>query len=467
MKNDPDFKKLPDESKLYYVDKYRIFSVDASFSQLEDTLMYLASSGLGVVASSSMASNLRDAWTGARNKAYENDTDIVTKSSSGEIYLSDAYVSIFQEFLDEFVEANSPKYRIIDTTDYKQINPSAYSSKMHYDNAQAFLKEHDDDLIYGFTPNTYNFSIIIGKGSDILFFAVDSYKKNSTTTSYALFAFDENWDRISSYPIFNYDTKDGYYKPYVNALGEQQISSVPSGFVNAYDPHGNYLSILPSLFNFSYKGGKPIMVFNTRENAVDWITGKRDIYTTSGYGNYQSGNSIRISGDTLTNSGNVYTVVNNIVNNYYQDGDGDGGSGGDYTGSDIQDMIDSAVNDALHPDVDSGTGGSGSGGGGSGGTVSGGDSSGGSSGGGLSGFLSGLGKLLDGVLAIIGKLLEYIGKAIELFTDTIGKVIEIVPKAFSDFLAAVFPFFPTEIFTAIELILALSVVLMIIKIFKK
>lgn len=459
MTHDPDFLKLSPESQIYYIDRYRVLTVGV-LSNLEDLLMYLATNKLGVVAKNG-SKGLKDAWTGAVEQAYADDIDVVTQNSNGEVYLSDAYLSIFNEFLNEFVDANSPKYRIIDTMDLRTVSATQYKTKDQWEKAKALLSAHSNDLVCMSSETVSGFSQIcfyVVDCSDIAFFVKQGrdyvygilpYDNDWTTFPFSNWGYDTSWDCVSKY-IWN--TSEN------NFTKAETCTFTPNNFVRMFaigtynTQGGTYLS--PA--QFSYKNGKAITVFEKREDAVNWITGQRDVYTTSSFGSYQSGNSIRISGDTLTNSGNTYTTVNNIVNNYYEN------NNGGYTEAEIQDMIDKAVEEALK-----GSGGNGSGGGDTNITVSGGDSGGGSSGGGLGGFLSGLGKLLDGVLAILGKLLEYIGKAIQLFVDTIGKVLDIVPKAFSEFLAAVFPFFPTEIFTAIELILALSVVLMVIKMFKK
>ena len=100
-------------------------------------------------------------------------------------------------------------------------------------------------------------------------------------------------------------------------------------------------------------------------------------------------------------------------------------------------------------------------------SVSGNDTDDDSGGIGLSGLLDGIGGFFDGVFAIVGKLLEYIGKALTLFSDTIANLISVIPSGVSNLMTALFPFIPKEWVYAIELSLVLSVVAIVIGIFKK
>lgn len=393
------------------------------------------------------------------------ETKTTPLTSDGEV--SSKAVDNFYTVFNNFLQENSPKYRIFDTMDLRTVSALQYATKDQWEKGKAFLDAHPNDMVSMSKENiggknTVCFYVV--SCADMAFF-VEGYAYNSYI--YGAFPYDSNW---TTFPFTNwgYGTNWEYINKYIwnesenNFTQAESCNFTPTEFVRLFklgtrnNSVDNYLSPV----QFSYKNGKAIMVFDTREYAVQWITGQRDIYTTSKFGNYQSGNTIKITGDTLTNFNNTYNIVNSTVNNHYDNGSG-------FTDGQIQEIIDAIVEAIGDSGGGSGGGGNdGNGSGGGNGTVSGGDSGGGS-GGGLSGFLDGLGKLLDGVLAVVGKLLEYVGKFIDLFSDTIARVVEIIPKAFSVFLEEVFPFMPQEFFTAIELAIVLGIVIMIINAFRK
>ena len=120
-------------------------------------------------------------------------------------------------------------------------------------------------------------------------------------------------------------------------------------------------------------------------------------------------------------------------------------------------------------DVKSDSSGTSSGGGSSSGSgsVSGNGTGDDDSGGLLSGFLDGIGAIFDGIISIIGKAIEYIGKVVSLFTETITEIIAVIPTGFAQLMTALFPFIPQEWIVAIELMLVLSLILIVIGVFKK
>lgn len=127
--------------------------------------------------------------------------------------------------------------------------------------------------------------------------------------------------------------------------------------------------------------------------------------------------------------------VNNVINNYYSDDSGGGsGSGGGSSGSD--------------------------------------DSGGGSSI--LDGFgkvFGAVGKLIDTIfgfiLDIFSKLIDNVTKILDMFVGTLKKLVDLVPSGFNEFLAALFPYIPEEWKTIIEAMLLVSVLGVVIAVFRR
>ena len=128
------------------------------------------------------------------------------------------------------------------------------------------------------------------------------------------------------------------------------------------------------------------------------------------------------------------TEVNNIVNNYYNDSGGGSGSGGGSSGSD-----DSGDGSSI---LD-----------------------------GLGKFFGAVGKLIDTIfgfiLDIFSKLIDNVTKILDMFVGALKKLVDLVPSGFNEFLAALFPYIPEEWKTIIEAMLLVSVLGVVVAVFRR
>ena len=105
----------------------------------------------------------------------------------------------------------------------------------------------------------------------------------------------------------------------------------------------------------------------------------------------------------------------------------------------------------INGGVNQGTGGNGTGSG------SGSGDNGSSGSGWLDKIIDGLGSIGRALLNIVGVILEWVGKAIDFITESLNGIIETVTgNLFRDFLVAVFPFVPDEVWTGVMMIITLS-----------
>ena len=141
----------------------------------------------------------------------------------------------------------------------------------------------------------------------------------------------------------------------------------------------------------------------------------------------------------------------------------------DYTGTASNNVTQNTVNNVTNNYYgDSSGGGSGSGGGSSGSDDSGGGSS------ILDGFgkvFGAVGKLIDTIfgfiLDIFSKLIDNVTKILDMFVGTLKKLVDLVPSGFNEFLAALFPYIPEEWKTIIEAMLLVSVLGVVIAVFRR
>lgn len=172
-------------------------------------------------------------------------------------------------------------------------------------------------------------------------------------------------------------------------------------------------------------------VISSDSSAINCYKSEADMKKDTG--NYKVGNYI--PDYTGQPNYNITTSeVNNIVNNYYNDSGGGSGSGGGSSGSD--------------------------------------DSGGGSN------ILDGLGKVFGAVgklidtifgfiLDIFSKLIDNVTKILDMFVGTLKKLVDLVPSGFNEFLAALFPYIPEEWKTIIEAMLLVSVLGVVVAVFRR
>ena len=113
-----------------------------------------------------------------------------------------------------------------------------------------------------------------------------------------------------------------------------------------------------------------------------------------------------------------------------------------------------------------------------GGSGSGGGSSGSDDSGGGSNILDGLGKVFGAVgklidtifgfiLDIFSKLIDNVTKILDMFVGALKKLVDLVPSGFNEFLAALFPYIPEEWKTIIEAMLLVSVLGVVVAVFRR
>ena len=290
------------------------------------------------------------------------------------------------------------------------------------------------------------------KGTDNIIIAVCPYWMiSSQYTADTAFTISETLENVefyikdinesTAYLTVDWETYsyDEYYLTTVGTLELRRSGFSNSCFIFPY---------VSTSYSYAYypltDGSRTIRVYKTLEDLKSYSVGQRPYYVTDKFQDYDinGDNSCILSESDLSN-GSVYGDVYNYIINNYDNPDG-------LTEDELRDILDDYFNNSG--------GGSGS---------SGNDSGSGSSGNGLLDFLGGLGSIGDAILSILGKLMEYIGKALDLIGGTVTKVIDIIPKNITALLGALFPFFPEEWLTAIELGLVLAVIVGIVGLFKK
>lgn len=176
---------------------------------------------------------------------------------------------------------------------------------------------------------------------------------------------------------------------------------------------------------------------------------------------------------TLTDLKTPYSASKNPINVYKTVADMKkdigsqviGGYTPDYTGKCAPSVSVEVINNIG---TDDSGGGSGSGGGSSGSDDSGGGSS----------ILDGLGKVFGAVgklidtifgfiLDIFSKLIDNVTKILDMFVGALKKLVDLVPSGFNEFLAALFPYIPEEWKTIIEAMLLVSVLGVVVAVFKR
>lgn len=366
---------------------------------------------------------------------YMVDTEEMPIDDNGNV--SESTINFVYNAVNNYYEDNAPKYKIVDTIDFRTFyKASNFVSKNQYDQALELLK-NENQIISSFSP-TYNCVGSITSyllEEEVYFCCASSY---THSTSYWIDFYNKDWQIIrSNVMYYSYSTATAEYE-----LSKKDSKQANFGFSFGDTGYGAF-EYIPTTLPISYKNGKPLMVFDSREHAIDYLTGTSSIY--KGTSSYTGGAITLPENCSVINYGEMYTNINSGIQN-------------GMTADEIQKLIDSTIASYL------GNSNNNSGNSGNSGNVSGNDS--GSSGGGLTGFLSGLGSIGDAILSILGKLLEYLGKAVQLLVDVIANIIDIIPTNFTNLLTALFPFFPHEWVTAVELFLVLGIILVIIKSFK-
>lgn len=356
----------------------------------------------------------------------------VKRNADGTFTISDKFMDDIVAYSKKIIDDNTG-YFYVKTLAKNNIPPSMFVNKDLYDTFCDILKENKYTYCKFRTDSDISFEACsLGDKALIL------YRSNSECDYFDIY--DKTWNKTY--------VKTSYHSFYNNELTQSDgVKYLSLEWNNSFTPVGNskQLSFVCSL------DGDYIKVFKTLDAFKDYNAGYQPFYTSPQYIAYDSSidNSVTVKGDYFlgcnweSNNNTYYNNISNTVINNYSDG--------------ISEEQLNAIIEKILAEIRKN--------GGNGGNNSGSGS--GSSGGGLSGFLSGLGSIGDALLSILGKLMEYVGKAIELFSDTIVKVIDIIPKKFTELLTALFPFIPEEFLIAIQLMLALGVVLAILKAVKK
>lgn len=331
------------------------------------------------------------------------------------------------------------------------IDPSEFASKVWYDTFCDLLDAFPDYYFY-FNNTTWmqGPSSNINDGSKSYsyyclfvvkdpFAGVNSYPDLMTTPVYL---YNQDWSDAKNVSVIlvmsmdNFTTRDNIYyldRSSFNGNHNGSIYSSLDDFKNAGIVFEDASSSALSMCNqFSWKRGvssftaysaktTPINVYKTvadmKKDIGSQVVGTYTPYYT-GQPNYN-----------ITTS-----EVNNIVNNYYNDSGGGSGSGGGSSGSD--------------------------------------DSGGGSS------ILDGLGKVFGAVgklidtifgfiLDIFSKLIDNVTKILDMFVGALKKLVDLVPSGFNEFLAALFPYIPEEWKTIIEAMLLVSVLGVVVAVFRR
>lgn len=449
-----DFYKnaVDDFERIYILSSYslRLLTFNDRFNAV---MQYLSLKGLGVSIDDR---NLKEVWNGVIKDCESQNVSVCDFNSSGEFYLSDAYISLFKEALDAYVDANSPKFWILDTQDYTRVPASGYSSADHYRKAKDFFKAHSNDIVSGFTTNVNSYFYVLYTDEKIAFWIpeyIPGCKK-------AIFVpYNEDWTAIKlNIQIYKFDSSQNDFVAVGNA-GTNSNDGDSKMFIANFVHGGStskFLDNYTSVESFSYCNGKTLQVFDTREHAVDYITKTSAVYRTTP--TYTGGNLVIPEGALKFDYSSIYNAIYDAITKANQNGDS-------LTAEQIQQMIDDAIADALKDlnngsgsdpgTSDPGTSGGGSSGNNSG-TVSGGDLSGGSG----SGLLS---ALFNAVKTLFG----FIGEIVNMVVDTFKDLSLKIPQGFTAFLVDLFPMIPEEWISSVRLAVTFALLIMLINIFKK
>lgn len=399
--------------------------------------------------------------------AYRLNVQQNTTTGEYELVLDDELVDLMKQACDKYIKEQTGWYEI-QTADVSDVSATWFSTQADYNKFVGFLKNlgpNDGIVVKSFTsylPSGSDEWVTGATCSDIFDvtefdLVLDRYEEVSASYPYGgiSFKFYKDWADDSTVmsnlrfmssatelidnPTNDTSWADGWYSVTMDACTFPSIdvrnSQTATQFVGGDSPWRRVLFT---------KTSKLLRVYKTVDDMKMYSVGERPYYATSDFYNYDSSqdNSVTLTGSDLSN-GSVYGDVYNYIINNYDNPDG-------LTEDELRDILDDYFNNSG--------GGSGSSGNGSGS---------GSSGNGLMDFLGGLGSIGDAILSILGKLMEYIGKALDLIGGTVTKVIDIIPKNITALLGALFPFFPEEWLTAIELGLVLAVIVGIVGLFKK
>lgn len=390
---------------------------------------------LGFVFSTpSTAPIAKGLWTSYQN-AKDKGQQIVTNDGA----IPSSVVNSFNETVNEYYEANAPKFKILDTVDYTRVPASGYSSKMQYDAMQDLLEKHSEDIIFNFTTNTNSYIYAVNT-DDVEFFVLG---RNADKLYVSIY----NADWVEARYFFDglsQDEKKSFSPSYIYRSAEPSSGYQNLGFFSEF---GSYWrdrlcwttdSIsgepvleqnITSTASFSYKNGKPIMVFASREDAVDYITKTSSIYKT--VPTYKGG-------DLIIPKGALSFDYNAIYNSIYDAIKDSNDKGNPLTPEQIQAMIDKSIAEALNSINN---------------TPSGGGDGGGSGG--------------DTNITVSGSDYGDVGDIVSSLPGVMDSMKEILPSSLTSFFSELLPFIPSEYFSAVKIILTIMIVLTIFKLIKE
>ena len=250
-------------------------------------------------------------------------------------------------------------------------------------------------------------------------------------------------------------TIDVQYCQGTNAAGSWVFSSAQSESINGVDMDKYLTSDRPEGFRDTSQGGDSAMNFGDCtfysiygiERA--WVDGSGPAFGSQG--------GALFHGTSGYNTIEVYSTLNGLKKGTY--GITKTQLTPDYKSTGVNDEVTPTmvttynnITDSYN-NTDTGSGGTGSGSG----SGSGSDDDNGSGSGWLDKIIDGLGSIGSALLNIVGVILEWVGKAIDFVTESLNGIIETVTgNLFRDFLIAVFPFVPEEVWTGVMMIITLS-----------
>ena len=442
------------------LDGFENWSNGEKFYYYSTHFIPIATQCVGVVFSPSLL--MWDNWL-CLFEEYESDRIVASGCSSyedyiatkmhlnddGELVIDDDLADAIYNTTNIYLEEYTGWYNIT-TQCHTELQAVDFSSKEHYSTVKTILSNDLGDngaipvlsLSFSMTDDSEDglkYGVSRAETFDITeyMFVCQSYDETNDIVKYN--RYNENWelDVIG----------DGTYTfyEYLNNEIEMHTSNqwVHSWYGYSYISTRDYTTTGLSQYNRTLFTSTPrqIRVYKTVEDMKSYSVGQRTYYATSQYYNYDTSkdNTCNIS-DSQLNGSSVYGDVTNIIINNYTDPDG-------LTEDELREILDDYFGNGngSGDDSDNGSG----------------------SGSGLGDLLDGLGSVGNAIMSILGKLLEYIGKALDLISGTVTKVIDIIPKNITNLLGAIFPFFPQEWLTAIELGLVLAVIVGIVGLFKK
>lgn len=369
---------------------------------------------------------------------YDEDTDTFVPD--------DTFIADINICLQQYNDTVTMVYRY--PLNKANIDPSEFASKVWYDTFCDLLDAFPDYYFY-FNNTTW----MQGPGSNIN----DGSKSYSY---YCLFAVKDPFAGVNSYPdlmttpvyLYNQDWSDVNNVSVILVMSTDNFTTRDNiYYLDRSSFNGNHNgSIYSSLDDFKNAG---IVFEDASSNALSMcnqFSWKRGISSFTAY-------------SAKTTPINVYKTVADMKKDIGSQVIG--GYTPEYTGKCAPSVSVEVINNIG---TDDSGGGSGSGGGSSGSDDSGGGSS----------ILDGLGKvfgevgkLIDTIfgfiLDIFSKLIDNVTKILDMFVGTLKKLVDLVPSGFNEFLAALFPYIPEEWKTIIEAMLLVSVLGIVIAVFRR